>query len=109
MDFVYHYDMSNAENARLRAMFEKLGIKWDAPGFYDDERFVEVEAAGYDLLPAYGRFVESQSYDDAYLARCREEVPVIAKLVWEELVRDGRLGACIDIGMILLRCLEQEG
>jgi hypothetical protein len=29
--------------------------------------------------------------------------------VWEELVKDGRLGACIDIGMILSRILEEEG
>ena len=36
-------------------------------------------------------------------------IPVIAKLVWEELVKDGRLGARIDIGMILSRILEEEG
>jgi hypothetical protein len=79
------------------------------PGFYDDPNFLRAEAADPSFLENYATFVRTHPLDDDYRARARREIPFIAEVVHNELVADGRLGACIDIGMMLSRILEQEG
>src|SRR5258708_5001250 len=97
------------EYADLQAMYRSYGIDATYPGFYDDKKFIRAESVDPAFLETYARYVESRPYDDPYLSRARREIPIIAEGVWGELVADGRLGACIDIGMILSRILEQEG
>jgi hypothetical protein len=100
----------SAENlGDLDKLFEKHGIDFSKPGFYDDPQFIEAESRDGSFLETYGKAVARRTYSEAYLARARREIPAIARLVWEELIKDGRLGACVDVSMILSRVLEQEG
>jgi hypothetical protein len=95
--------------AELLALYADYRIDSSYPGFYDDKRFLRAESVDPQFLETYARFVQCRPYDDDYLSRARREIPAIAEVVWRELVADGRLGACIDIDMILSRILEQEG
>lgn len=101
--------MKAREYAVLCALYEKHGIDASEPGFYDDPRFIDAESREAGFLESFGRMVECRPYEEVYLARSRKEIPAIARLVWEELVKDGRQGACVDVSMMLSRILEQEG
>src|SRR5258706_142175 len=101
--------MNPEEHGKLCAMYDDFRIDRTKPGFYDDKRFLRAESVDPSFIESYGRFVESRPCDEAYLVRSRNEIPEISSLVHRELVADGRLGACVDIGMILSRILEQEG
>lgn len=48
-------------------------------------------------------------YDVEYLQNVRVKLPIIAELLNKELIRNSRLGACIDISSTLSRILEEEG
>lgn len=85
------------------------GIDVSEPGFYDHPAFISVEKKYPKYLNNYARYVQTQNYSSEYLDRAKKEIPFIAKVLHEELVKDGRLGACIDISMVLSRILEMEG
>jgi hypothetical protein len=93
----------------LEKTFGELGIDISRPGFYDDPRFVLAERRDSRFLEKYAEYVRVRNYDSAYLARARTEIPLILPIVFQELAKDGRLGACIDIGLMLSRILEHEG
>lgn len=93
----------------LEARFAALDVPTDTPGFYDHPRFVAAEREDPAFLERYAEYVVARPYTSDYVDRARVEVPVIAELVQKELLADGRLGACVDIGMILSRILEREG
>jgi hypothetical protein len=101
-------DVATANDA-CAALFRQRGINITHPGFYDEPGFREAELADPTFLNHYATFVRTIFLDDAYRARARREIPFIADVVRHELVADGRLGACVDIGMMLSRILEQEG
>ena len=63
----------------------------------------------YTYLEKYAEYVLLKSYAPQYFERAKHEIPFIARLLNEELIKDGRLGACIDISIGLSRILEQEG
>jgi len=110
LGLIYDCKTMNLEEYRaLCATFADYQIEPLIPGFYDHQRFLRAEGVDPAFIQKYARYIESQEYDEAYLTRCRREIPEIARIVWEELIADGRLGACIDIGMILSRILEREG
>lgn len=96
------------EYENLRREFERHVINVANPGFYDDPNFVAEEKKDVDYLNNYASFVRNRPYELPYLSKARAEIPVIAEVVHGELVADGRLGACIDVGMMLSRILEQE-
>src|SRR6266511_5404545 len=98
-----------SEYEKLSQEFARHGIDVTKPGFYDDPQFLEQEKSNPDFLDNYASFVRNRPYDGAYLVKARAEIPVIAEAVHAELVTDGRLGACVDVGMMLSRILEQEG
>jgi hypothetical protein len=85
------------------------GVDCNNPGFYDHPNFLKVEAQFPEFLNNYARFVQQRHYDDDYLERARREIPVIARVLYEELLRDGRQGACVDMSGVLSRILEREG
>lgn len=93
----------------IAADFSARGIRTDAPGFYDDPAFVAVEQRQTDYLNNYAKFVQDRPYDDAYLARASREIPEVVALLHQELVADGRLGACVDISITLTKALNREG
>ena len=93
---------------QLRREFAELGIPMDDPGFYDHRVFVAIEKKNPEFLEAYAKFVQSRPIDYTYIARVRRVVGIVAPMLNEELVLDGRLGACIDMSMVLSRILECE-
>lgn len=84
-------------------------IPIEKPAFYDHPNFTKIEKINPDYLRIYARFVQTRDYDADYLKRAEEEIIFIASILHQELVRGGRLGACIDINMVLSRVLELEG
>jgi hypothetical protein len=103
---VVNFSKSYDELCRL---FSDLGISIDAPGFYDDPAFVAIERENPKLLEAYGAFVKARPLDDGYVLRVRQIVNIVSPVLHKELVLDGRIGACIDLSMVLSRILENEG
>lgn len=93
----------------LRELFSELGIPTDVPGFYDNPAFTAVEKEHPQFLQAYAEFVHTRPLDDGYASNVRRVVNIVAPALNEELVLDGRIGACIDLSMVLSRILEDEG
>lgn len=93
----------------LRVDFINNGIPVDKPGFYDEPNFVNIEKARPDYLDNYARFVATKEFSPDYINRARREIPVIANILHDELVKDGRQGACIDASQVLSRIFEREG
>lgn len=93
----------------ISADFIEKKIPTGTPGFCDHPNFVAAERLDPYFLANYARFVQRRTYDEAYLSKARREIPVIAKLFREELVKTGRLGACVDASQALSRILEREG
>lgn len=93
----------------LTTYFNAIGVSC-VPGFYDDPSFLAEERRGRGLsLNHYARFVQQRHFDEAYLARARREIPIIAGEFHRAVKRNGRLGACIDASNPLSRILEREG
>jgi hypothetical protein len=94
---------------QIRRDFEAIGIPTDNPGFYDHSQFMNQERVNADFLNHYAKFVRSQTYDLEYLAKARAAVIAAAEELHNLLVKDGRLGACIDCSMAFSRMLDKEG
>jgi hypothetical protein len=93
----------------LEQVFTKFGINTDSIGFYDSDSFLRAERLSSIFLENYAAFVQMQRYSESYINKATLEIPFIAKILHEELVKDGRLGACIDASIVLSRILEREG
>lgn len=85
------------------------GISTANPGFFDQPAFRAAEEGDPEYLCNYARFIDARHYTPEYLDRARREIPEIAEPLHQALKRDGRLGACIDLSMVLSRILEREG
>lgn len=92
----------------LCTLFTGCRIPTDKPGFYDHPRFLAAEKSDPIYLNCYARFVQQRPRDDKYEARVRRVVPRVAKILHRELEAEGRLGACVDMSMVLSRILDEE-
>ena len=88
---------------------ESFNIDITTPGFYDDPHFLAQERKDPDFILEYARFVATKPFERRYSKIAVREISLIAEIINSELVTDGRLGACVDIGMIFSRILEEEG
>ena len=93
----------------LEKHFEKLNIDYDSIAFYDSKEFLKQEQIDNKFLDLYARYVNQKQYSTEYIERAKREIPFIAKILNQELIKDGRLGACIDVSLVLSRILEKEG
>ncbi len=89
--------------------FINHNIPIDSPGFYDNPNFINIENKNPTYLSNYAQFVQLRPYSQAYLIQAESTIIQIANLLRHELVSDGRLGACLDVCMVLSRILEREG
>ncbi|SEP61494.1 hypothetical protein SAMN05216232_0356 [Virgibacillus subterraneus] len=89
--------------------FSKKHIDISKVGFYDSVAFMREEHSNPSYLNNYAKYIHLKKYDSTYLSMVREKVPFIANLLFKELKKDGRLGACVDMSAILSRILEEEG
>lgn len=102
--------LSNAaKQSELERTFQKHGIAFDAPGFYDEANFLERERRDPRYLELYAQYVEARAYDAEYLANARRKIDVAAEVLRSEVERDGRLGACVDTSGMLGRMLDRLG
>lgn len=93
----------------LENIFKRFNIDYKKPGFYDSQEFLFQEQRDYSFLEKYAEYVNVKDYSTNYLERANFEIPFIAQLLHQELIKDGRLGACVDVSMVLSRILEREG
>jgi len=93
----------------LERMFRRLGIDFTKPGFYDTPQFQAVERKHPVFLKSYADFIQTLQLPAEYLDRARSIVQNTADFLFNELVADGRKGACIDISGLVLRFLERQG
>jgi hypothetical protein len=93
----------------LTTEFDRLGIPYTQPGFYDHTNFAAVERNDPAFLERYAEFVDLASFTPDYLEKVRRIVPEVACFLYRKLVEDGRLGACIDANTVFTRFLEREG
>ncbi len=93
----------------LEKRFTELGIDFTKIAFYDSLEFLQHEQVNPRFLEAYAEYVKEKKYSSEYFKRAAKEIPYIAKILNEELRKDGRLGACIDVSLVLGRILEREG
>ncbi|OFZ59112.1 MAG: hypothetical protein A2328_10895 [Bdellovibrionales bacterium RIFOXYB2_FULL_36_6] len=95
--------------AQIIEDFRSKGIPVDIPGFYDHQNFIIQEKLNPNYLNNYAAFVAKRSYSSQYIDKAKNEIAIMAELMRQELVKDGRLGACIDISLVLSKILEEEG
>lgn len=93
----------------LELTFKSLNIQYSKIGFYDSPRFITIEKEKPSFLESYAQFVLERTYSTEYIEKAALEIPFITKILNEELKKDGRFGACIDMSIALSRILEKEG
>lgn len=98
----------SATYKELAQDFHNRGIPLHSPGFCDHPLFLSVERNNPHYLNHYAAFVAKQEYDASYLARAKVVIDEAASLLHKELLKNGRLGACVDISAILFRILEEK-
>ncbi|MBB6715373.1 YecA family protein [Clostridium gasigenes] len=103
---IAHYS-SNYEG--IKEDFIKNGINIKKPGFYNELNFLGIEKAYSSYLNNYARYIQTKDYTEDYIEKARKEIPLIASLLYKELVKGGRMGACIDASMVFSKILEMEG
>lgn len=65
---------------QLEAEFQRLGIDYREPGFYDTPAFLAVERMDPRFLSYYAEYVDRRTYTAEYMDRVRELVPRLARL-----------------------------
>jgi hypothetical protein len=88
--------------------FKKLGIPVEYPGFYNHESFLKKEQENPAFLNEYCRYVYSKTYSEEYLENAKKKIVLVSNILFDELQKDGRKGACIDICQALSKILERE-
>lgn len=99
----------SATYSDLSELFRAIDVPTDQPGFCDHENFVAVEREHPEFLNLYAAYVAKRPYNEAYISNSRVVIQRASELLHAELVRHGRLGACVDISGILSRILDREG
>ena len=89
--------------------FNNLGIDTSFPGYYDDPYFLELEKKNPNLLNNYASIIYQTTFDRKYLEHAESVTKIFCESLYDELSKDGRQGACIDISCALSRMLEKEG
>lgn len=95
--------------SRQSELLCELGVNTDAPGFYDDPRFVEAERENPFLLEEYSGFIRAKSFTVEYMDRARRIIKAASQFLFDRLAEEGLRGTCIDASMVLSRFLERQG
>ena len=97
------------EIEQLEQKFAALGLDTSKLEFYNAPGFLNEERCHPELLWDYEEFVIKRKYPPEYEARARQAIPKILDHLFNELVRDGRLGACLDVCLSACKILERYG
>lgn len=97
------------EFSAIHQDFAARKIPTETPGFYDHPAFMAHERTYPKYLNHYARFVHERPRTAEYDAHVRRVVPIVAAVYHDQLKKNGRLGACVDISALISRALEREG
>lgn len=95
--------------AQLESQFTELGIDYSLPEFYNHSNFIREEQHNPNLLWDYADFVLNRNYSPEYELAALNAIPKIVQFLFDALVRDGRLGACLDACLAASKILERYG
>lgn len=101
--------MTRKSRQELEELFAACGIDFSAPGFYDSPEFKEVEKERPAFIASYAEYIDTLEFPAGYVEMARTVTIEAADFLFRELVRDGRIGACIDASGALQRFLERQG
>ena len=93
----------------LEKEFHAKGIPTDKPDFYDHPNFIKEEQKDPSYLIKFAKFIAEKPYSDEYLEKAEIIISDVAKILSNQLLKNGRQGACVDISGILARILERKG
>jgi len=93
----------------MEMMFGRLGIDYGNPGFYEASEFQAIEREHPEFLKSYADYIQVLQLTPDYLDRARRTVHETVEFLFNELLADGRKGACVDISGLTLRFLERQG
>jgi len=93
----------------IRDDFKANGIATDAPGFYDHPAFIEAQLTNPGYMNNYAKFVLSKNYSEEYLDFVAPKIKFVCDVFYQELLNDGRLGACADMSKVLSKILDRLG
>lgn len=79
------------------------------PGFFDDPNFLAFEKEDPRFLICYAKYVYGKKYNSEYLKNAEQKIIKVCEIMYSELVKDGRKGACIDLSVVLARILDKLG
>ena len=86
----------------------KYKIDTSYPGFYNDPNFIHQENLNPAFLNQYNYHITAKTYSDEYLTNAAIKIDIICQILFEELKKENREGACIDIAQVLTKILEVE-
>ncbi|WP_295578970.1 hypothetical protein [uncultured Lamprocystis sp.] len=89
--------------------FSSRGIDPQEVGFCDSATFLAAEREDPSYLEMYARYVDLRAYELEYLDWSARVVPVVSKILHEQLLETGRLGGCVDMSGILSKTLDKCG
>ncbi|WLD14361.1 hypothetical protein [Planctellipticum variicoloris] len=95
--------------AELEKLFQDHSIDYIAPEFYNHPAFLAAERKNPEFLWEYADYVRSRHYPEEYVRKATDAVPRIVQFLFDALVEDGRLGACLDVSLATSKILEQYG
>lgn len=85
------------------------GIDEDKPNFHNNTECIEYVGREPEFNETYACFVQRRPYSDSYLRRSEKVIEIASRVLHDELMSDGRLGACIDASGVLTQSLELLG
>ena len=100
--------MTQKLREQLEREFNHRGILLLEPGFYDHQKFIAAEQEDPKYLAKYAAYVETLALTDHYRERVHDTVRRLSNYLYNQLKRDGRQGACIDISGAFARMLDEE-
>lgn len=88
--------------------FKTDNVDTSYPGFYNESSFIANETRDPRYLNQYAFWVRYQNYNEKYLNKVKNLVPKVVAILNEELINDGRKGACVDMTLGLLKIFEKH-
>jgi hypothetical protein len=93
----------------LEEQFDRLGIDFSRPGFFDTPQFLARERADRRFLETYAEWVLSRPRSAGEDAKVREVVPRLADIVNARLRRHDWIGGCVAVTGMVSRMLDRMG
>ena len=93
----------------LVEFFKAQDIPVSDIGFYNHPAFMQAESQNPSFLELYAAFVRLRPREVSYDDHVRKTVPLVAETMAEEILRDGQMGACVDVAQMLNKILEELG